>query len=91
MISSTYSEQDFKRDFGDDPDEDDIYETDPRQIAEFRVVESEDRTVEDSADAVCSMQVFGGSKKKSVVWKIALKNEDARTIDIDLRSVIIHT
>jgi hypothetical protein len=35
------------------------------------------------------MEVFGGRKKKSSIWKIQLNNEDPKTIDIDLRSVII--
>ena len=88
LHSSTYTEEDFQRDFGEhEPNDDDVYESDPRQIADFRVVESEERTVEDSADAVCSFDVFGVRKKKSVVWKIQLKDEDPRTVDIDLRPV----
>jgi hypothetical protein len=35
------------------------------------------------------MEVFGGRKKKSSIWKIQLNNEDPKTIDIDLRSVTI--
>ena len=89
LNSNCYTEQDFKRDFEDEPDEDDVYDEDPRQVAEFRVVESEDRSVEDSADAVCSMDIFGGRKRKSAVWKIELPGEDPRTIDIDLRTVMV--
>ena len=45
--------------------------------------------MEDTADAICAMEVFGGRKKKSSIWKIQLNNEDPKTIDIDLRSVTI--
>jgi hypothetical protein len=59
-------------------------------VAEFLVVEAEERTLEDSAEALCAMEIFGGRRKSSTVWKIELKNEDPRTIDIDLRPVEPH-
>ena len=37
------------------------------------------------------MEIFGGRKKKSAVWKIELPDEDPRTIDIDLRTVMLWT
>ncbi len=41
-------------------------------------------SVEDTAEAICSMQVFG-ARKKSYIWRIELMDEDPKTIDIDLR------
>jgi hypothetical protein len=35
------------------------------------------------------MEIFGGRKKRTVVWKIDLPQEDPRTIDIDLRTVSV--
>ena len=88
FFSTNYSEQEFKRDFQDEPNEDEEYELDPRSVPSYRLVESEDMSVEETADAICSMQVFGGRNKKSYVWRIDLKDEDPKTIDIDLKQVI---
>ncbi len=85
--STTYSEQEFKRDFQEDPNSEDEYEDDPRAVADYDFIEGEERTVEETADAICAMDVFGGGKRKTLIWKIKLNEEDPKTIDIDLRQV----
>jgi hypothetical protein len=81
---SDYSEQVFKRDFQDKLDENEEYDLDPRSVPSYNLVESEEMSVEDTAEAICSMQVFG-ARKKSYIWRIELQDEDPKTIDIDLR------
>ncbi len=89
MSSTTYSEQEFKRDFQEDPNSEDEYEDDPRTVAEYDLVEGEERSVEETAEAICAMDIFGGGRRKMLIWKIQLNDEDPKTVDIDLRQVRI--
>ena len=88
ICSTNYSEQEFKRDFQDEPDEDEEYDLDPRSVPDYNLVESEEMSLEETADTICSLEVFGGRKNKSYIWRLDLRDEDPKTIDIDLRQVI---
>ena len=48
ICSTNYSEQEFKRDFQDEPDEDEEYDLDPRSVPDYNLVESEEMSLEET-------------------------------------------
>lgn len=81
-----YTEEHFQRDFMDEPDEDDVFDSDTRQqLTDFQIVDRQEKKVEELADAICASQVFTGGPKKFLVIRLVMPQEDPKTVDVDVQ------
>ena len=80
---ANYTQEEFEKEFFDDSVAID-YDSDPRKVATFDIIERVDATVEQSAGTISSMDVFAAKNSNSYVVRVNLANEDPKTIDVEV-------